>query len=296
MRSTVFLGRSVKVTGVVYFLLFGIPILPLLVLQTQEILWQGVTRFAKVSEAYAQPPERPISVKDGAEMVLIPDGPFVFGMNQKDMERIVRQLKEKVVFFYNTEFPQQSKTLRTFYIDRCEVTNEQYARFLKATGHRKPRYWDYPQFNALRQPIVGVGWADAEAYCRWANKRLPTEEEWEKAARGQDGRIWPWGNTADGTKYNGVEKGLYATVNVGSFPLGNSPYGVSDMAGNVWEMTSSKWLGESRTIKGGSFLNTNADVRVTVRWAAKDEENGANWLGFRCAMDVEQYLGEHKKK
>lgn len=242
-------------------------------------------------------PTQVISVTDKAEMVLVPGGQFIFGMDQQEMKKIVTGiLKEKIVEFYLSEFSKQQKTLKAFYIDRYEVTNKLYTRFLNETKHRKPKYWDYPQFNSQQQPVVGVGWADAEAYCRWANKRLPTEEEWEKAARGEDGRIWPWGNKPDDTKYNGRKKGFYAPVNVGSFPTGNSSYGASDMAGNVWEMTSSNWKGKSKTMKGGSFLNTNADVRVAVRWAAADENDGANWLGFRCVMDIEQYYKEQKVK
>ncbi len=285
-----------KNLGIIYIILFMVQFIGSLISPTLETLLPGLCSFGSVSEAYPQLPERIVSIRDGAEMVLVPAGSFTFGIDQAEMKKIVRGLKEKVVDFYERELPKQQKHLEAFYIDRYEVTNEQYARFLKATGYRKPRYWDYPQFNAPRQPVVGVGWPDAEAYCRWANKRLPNEEEWEKAARGEDGRIWPWGNTVDVTKYNGVERGLYGPVNVGSFRSGDSRYGASDMAGNVWEMTSSNWLGESKTMKGGSFLNTNADVRVTVRWAAKEEKNGANWLGFRCVMDVEQYLREQKKK
>jgi iron(II)-dependent oxidoreductase len=231
--------------------------------------------------------------KDAAPMALVPEGSFTFGMNQADMRKLVTQrLKEKVVSFYLREIPRQKKTLPAFYIDRFEVTNRQYQRFVRETGNRPSRYVRYPQFNGERQPVVGIGWADAERYCRWANKRLPTEEEWEKAARGTDGRIWPWGNEPDNGRYNGRQRGLYAPINVGSLPAGNSPYGVSDLAGNVWEMTSSRWDDSSHVMKGGSFLNTNADVRAVVRWAAADEQGGANWYGFRCVMDVAQVRQE----
>ncbi len=243
--------------------------------------------LAGCSAASADLPARIVAPKDQAEMALIPAGPFTYGMNRAEMKTLVTQtLKEKVVDIYLEEHPKQQKSLKAFYIDKFEVTNEKYARFVKETGHRLPRYGDYPQFNGQRQPVVGVGWADAETYCRWANKRLPTEEEWEKAARGTDGRIWTWGNKPDDMKYNGRKRGYYAPINVGNIPSGDSPYGVSDMAGNVWEMTSSRWDDQSRVMKGGSFLNTNADVRASVRWAAADEDKGANWLGFRCAMDT----------
>lgn len=243
--------------------------------------------------ALADLPQEHQTRKDGAPMVLIPEGPFTFGMNPAEMRKLVTQrLREDIVSFYRREFPRQQKTLPAFYIDRFEVTNGQYQRFVRETGNRASRFVRYPQFNGERQPVVGIGWADAERYCRWANKRLPTEVEWEKAARGTDGRIWPWGNAPDDRRYNGRQRGLYAPVDVGSLPAGNSPYGVSDLAGNVWEMTSSPWDSSSHVMKGGSFLNTNADVRVMVRWAAADEENGANWYGFRCVMDVGQMQKE----
>lgn len=251
-------------------------------------IWPGSGLLPVPSEVGAQGPlpQRVRSVKDDAEMILVAAGPFEYGMNQSEVKRIVALLKERMVDFYRTELPKETKTLKAYYIDRHEVTNEQYGRFLKETGHRTPLYWKYPQFNGKRQPVVGVGWGDAESYCRWAGKRLPGEEEWEKAARGTDGRIWPWGNESDDKKYNGRTWANFASVNVGSFPAGNSPYGVSDMAGNVWEMTSGTWSEGARVMRGGSFLNTNADIRVTVRWAAQDEDRGANWLGFRCVMET----------
>jgi iron(II)-dependent oxidoreductase len=230
------------------------------------------------------------SIKDGAPMVLIPKGQFVSGMNRSALETLRKQLREPWAEIYAREFPKTTKMVDDFYIDRYEVTNAFYVRFVKATRHRESAYSGFRALNRPRQPIVGVGWDDAEQYCRWAGKRLPTEIEWEKAARGTDGRIWPWGNDPDGTKYNGRKVGIKNPVEVGSFPTGNSLYGVSDMAGNVWEMTSSKWPDEKnpdgRVMKGGSFLNPILDVRVMVRWAAQDEKAGATWLGFRCVMDT----------
>ena len=257
---------------------------------TQAVAWAlaALAVALGVTPAVADPPAEHQARKDGAPMVLIPAGPFTFGMNPAEMQQLVTQrLREPVAEFYRREIPRQQQTLPPYYIDRFEVTNGQYQRFVREGGGRASRFVRYPQFNGERQPVVGIGWKDAERYCRWANKRLPTEAEWEKAARGTDGRIWPWGNTPDDGRYNGRKRGVYAPINVGSLPKGNSPYGVSDLAGNVWEMTSSAWDNSSHVMKGGCFLNTNADVRVTVRWAAADEENGSNWLGFRCVMDVD---------
>jgi formylglycine-generating enzyme required for sulfatase activity len=237
----------------------------------------------------ATPPSRVIGNKDHAEMILIPGGLFIYGMNQREIKTLLRRNKFGWAEIYVFELPKQQRQVAAFYIDRYEVTNAQYAQFLKETGHREPKYWHRQLLNGPHQPVVGVGWADAEAYGQWAGKRLPTEEEWEKAARGTDGRTWPWGNTPDNAVYNGRVQGRGAPVDVGSFPKGDSAYGVSDMAGNVWEMTSGNYEGDSKAMRGGSFLNPLGDVRVTVRWAATDQDRGAVWLGFRCVMDIAKW-------
>lgn len=227
-----------------------------------------------------------ISQPDGAEMVLIPAGPFIYGADQKEIKALLKQLKAGWADIYGAEHPRQTRTLRAFYIDRYEVTNERYNSFVQSAKRQPSRFARYPQLNAPKQPVVGVGWGDAEAYCSWSGKRLPTEEEWEKAARGTDGRTWPWGNKANTTVYNGKGAEFFAPVAAGSYRKSDSTYGVADMAGNVWEMTSSEWQDGAKVMRGGSFLNRLADVRVTVRWSADDEVRGANWLGFRCAQDV----------
>lgn len=233
-------------------------------------------------------PTRVTSVKDGAPMVLVKAGRYFSGIAPARRVRLVTRLGEPAVSFYKTELPEVVRELPDFYIDVHEVTNEQYRIFLEATQRAAPAYWGTRHFGRPRQPIVGVGWPDAEAYCAWAGKRLPTEFEWEKAARGVDRRTWPWGDGEKARNFNGRYAGQRAPVEVGSHRGGASPYGLLDMAGNVWEMTTSHWPdaeSHAHTMKGGSFLNTHADVRVTVRWAADDELHGASWLGFRCVMD-----------
>lgn len=242
------------------------------------------------STAFAESlPARITTEPDQAEMILIPEGKFIYGTTQREIRTLIKRLKAKWERnIYPTEFKKKTRTLPSFYIDRYEVTNEQYNNFVSATDHRPSRFARYPQLNAPKQPVVGVGWSDAIAYCTWSQKRLPTEEEWEKAARGTDGRIWPWGNKPEPKIYNGKAIANYAPIEVGKFPKSDSPYGVADMAGNVWEMTSGNWKRGAKAMRGGSFLNHLADVRTTVRWAASDEEHGANWLGFRCAKDAEK--------
>lgn len=233
------------------------------------------------------PPPRFVSQPDGAEMVLVPAGPFIYGANQTEIKSLLKKLKAGWADIFASEHRRQTRTLPAFYIDRFEVTNERYSRFVSATKRGPTRFSRYPQLNDPKQPVVGIGWQDAEAYCRWSEKRLPTEEEWEKAARSTDGRTWPWGDEDDPKRYNGRAAEYFAPIAVGSFQSGDSKYGVADMAGNVWEMTSSVWEGGAKVMRGGSFLNRLSEVRVTVRWAAGDEARGANWLGFRCARELQ---------
>jgi iron(II)-dependent oxidoreductase len=200
------------------------------------------------------------------------------------------------------EFPQQQVILKAFWIDQYEVTVEQYKRFVKDTGHRAPRIWTDPAYSSPlpSHPVIDVSWDDAEAYCRWAGKRLPTEAEWEKAARGTDGRTWPWGNTFDPGKTNTMDSGTRWTVPVGSLEGDISPYGVHDMAGNAMEWTASWYqpypgsrlqrvaFGEKyRVMKGGAW-NTPAlpFSRTANRHAVAPKWDHPNH-GFRCAKDVE---------
>ncbi len=140
-----------------------------------------------------------------------------------------------------------------FWIDRFEVSNADYAAFVQATGHAPQAFWDDPEFNRPDQPVTGVRHDDAVAFCAWAGKRLPTEIEWEKAARGQDGRIYPWGNapTLELAKLDGD-----APAPVDGYPGDVSPYGVRNMAGNVAE-----WVADTRVARAGQCRDTNAAPR-----------------------------------
>jgi gamma-glutamyl hercynylcysteine S-oxide synthase len=192
-------------------------------------------------------------ISEIGSMVKIPAGEFKYGDN-KDEEMI--------------------KT--PYEIDSYPVTNKQYEKFIEKGGYKKdeywseegrkwkiekkktkPKYWDDERFNAPKQPVVGVSFYEAEAYAKWAGKRLPTEKEWERAARGTDGREYPWGNEFDKEKCNCSESGHGKTTNVTLYKNGVSPEGCYDMAGNVWEWTSSfyyKDKGSDRVFRGGSWL------------------------------------------
>lgn len=161
--------------------------------------------------------------------VPIPAGPFLMGTNLDNAN--------------DTDRPQHKVDLPAYRIDKYLVTNAQYARFIAATGHRPPLDWKdgkIPQGSLLR-PVTMVNWYDAAVYAKWAGKRLPTEAEWEKAARGTDGRRWPWGNTMDPARLNTYYNTGSAT-DVNTYINGVSPYGVFDMAGNVNQWTEDNFL------------------------------------------------------
>ncbi|MDD3354692.1 SUMF1/EgtB/PvdO family nonheme iron enzyme, partial [Zoogloea sp.] len=137
-----------------------------------------------------------------------------------------------------------------------------------------------------RQPARFLSWAQAEAYCRWAGARLPSEVEWEKAARGEDGRPWPWGNQPDPSRFQGRSGTTGTIAEVGSHPAGESPYGIADLAGNLWEFTATPWGPGQHVMKGGSYLNPLMEVRSSFRWTSSLEDTGADYLGFRCVLDM----------
>jgi formylglycine-generating enzyme required for sulfatase activity len=217
------------------------------------------------------------------QMLLIPAGEFLMGINNGDSD----------------ESPQQRVFVEAFYIDLHEVTLAEYQRFVEATGHRAPRFWigNVPPTNNRELPVTFVSWEDAQAYCQWAGKRLPTETEWEKAARGTDGRKWPWGNQFEKTKCNGNRHPRGKIERVGSYPLGRSPYGLLDMAGNVWEWTADWYTsypgspqpfsheGEYRIVRGGAHFNSPSYLRCASRMGA-DPKGRYDFIGFRCAKDA----------
>ncbi len=224
-----------------------------------------------------------ITGKDGAPLVLVPAGEFIMGSDEGPDEK-----------------PQRRVYLDGFYIDKYPITN---VRF-RASGMSPKR--DYgPKFNGTSQPVVGVTWHQAREYCQKEGRRLPTEAEWENAARGTDGRKYPWGNSWDASKLIWDENGKGRTHPVDrSYNTNKSPYGAVDMTGNVWEWIQD-WFrenyyrnaparnpkgpgsGDGRLLRGGSWRNSYTwYFRPAYRFGYAPVENSDIW-GFRCAKDLQ---------
>ncbi|NMB54047.1 MAG: formylglycine-generating enzyme family protein [Leptolinea sp.] len=252
---------------------------------------------------------------DGLEMVCVPAGSFIMGAAQDDAAA------------GEDEKPQHSVFVNAFWVDRFEVTNEAYDRCM-AEDACHPEIYErsaityipysiHPDFR--QHPALVYLSKDAQDYCRWAGKRLPTEAEWEKAARGSDGRLYPWGNTLDCGQANyyicdhlppespqnprcGYSSYCH-TAKVDEYPEGASPYGAFNMAGNVWEWVSDRYSPEYYAMspymnpvgpdtgkylirKGGGCTSLAVDLRVTNRASGKGEHYYDGQMGFRCAVDA----------
>jgi formylglycine-generating enzyme required for sulfatase activity len=231
------------------------------------------------------PPESIMSPIDGAEMVFVSEGDFSMGLTEEQLSQVYL-LEQKWNPVFVTETPEQTIQLPGYYIDRYPVTNYQYGKFIEETGHRAPLLWREHQWNQPFQPVVFVGWEDARTYARWCDKSLPTEPQWEKAARGTDGRLWAWGDEFYPDRCNSREYGEERTTEIGLFDMGASPYGCYDMCGNVWEMCDGYWIEDLLPMRGGCFLGSPSFVRTTCRWSPEDTTNGAHWLGFRCIKNL----------
>jgi len=249
------------------------------------------------------PETKPPPVKPPENMVLIPKGPFLYGADR---------VREDIPYDY--------------WLDIYPVTNEQFREFMLANGYgtrsywsdegwawkeennrNRPDDWTDPKRNKPDHPVVSVNYHEAEAFAAWAGKRLATEQEWEKAARGTDGREYPWGENFDKTRCNSEESGIKATTPVTKYSKGVSPFGCYDMAGNVWEWMDSwmsgieakaviKSLGEDpnsfridddqfRVIRGGSWYSKAWDLRAAYRYDFGPSLRGGD-VRFRCAQDA----------
>ncbi|TFH65248.1 MAG: formylglycine-generating enzyme family protein [Gemmatimonadales bacterium] len=267
-----------------------------------------------------------VSETDGMALVFVPGGDFTMGSDGGS---------------YANERPAHTVFLESYWIDQTEVTNAMFEAFVTQTGYQtdaesagfsrgydtdtgksaqvQDADWEHPlgpdsSLSGLADhPVVHVSWNDARAYCEWAGRRLLTEAEWEKAARGTDGRTFPWGNDFDGTRLNSADVNLGAgrgsssfddgfqlSSPVGSYPRGASPYGAMDMVGNVWEWVSD-WVdeayyqsspsanpggpasGEHRIVRGGSWHDPQDGNRAAYRGWATPEDTDIT-LGFRCGL------------
>jgi iron(II)-dependent oxidoreductase len=276
-------------------------------------------------------PERILWVKDQKEMALVPAGRFVMGTTEEEARKLADWQK---LDYLLTETPAHTVTMPNYYMDVTPVTHAEYARFIAETPQQavptgthplaQPHAWDekrrQPPDAVRHHPVVLVDWHSAAAYAQWAGKALPSEEQWEKGARGHDGRLYPWGNTWDWQRCNSAERhhggdfkkvqewwdwwnpikdaktspGIF-TSPVGSYPLGASPYGLLDMAGNVYEWCDA-WYDayansqaqhddfgrKYRVVRGGSWGNNRNDVRCAAR--NRNTPDYRNYyVGFRCA-------------
>lgn len=226
--------------------------------------------------------------KDGAPAVFIPAGKFIMGDDE--------------------ESPRREIYIDAFYLDRYEVTVARYASFLKATGNlKRPEGWLEENIKQAGElAVAGVDWHDADQYCRWAGKRLPTEAEWEKAARGGDDRKYPWGNEEASSVHarfavsgdNSVERPGIGQV--GKHPEGMGPFGNHDLAGNAWEWVADWYApgfsraqaqnpkgpetGTSKVLRGGGWSDPAERITATKRMYASPEQRAED-IGFRCASD-----------
>jgi iron(II)-dependent oxidoreductase len=272
-------------------------------LDVADIVPEWTTAGKKLAEERAKLP-----VKD--EMVRVPAGWFLMG-SSKQVDRNA----------YAPELPQRRVYLDAFEIDKYEVTALQYLRFVLAANRSPLVDWRYDggnfQESMAYHPVMHISWHDADAYCRWAGKRLPTEAEWEKAARGEDGRIYPWGNQPAGlSRANFGRTGLSGPVrdrperlllyppiiSVDKYENAVSSYGVYQMAGNVAEWVAD-WYdatyykiapdrnppgpaqGTQKAFRGGGWIDSTPSVRAAQR-NGTDPNTKMNWLGFRCAMSA----------
>ena len=291
-----------------YALTFGL--LGIIAASPQMREW--VTRLM-FPPSYTSTPEPPagatwVREADGMTMVYVPAGEFLMGSTDAQVEQAFQLCKAEVPDcsrdWFKPEHPQHRVDLGAFWIDRTEVTNTQYGRCVEADACLESLFADDSELNAGDQPVVSVDWSEAQDYCQWVGGGLPSEAEWEKAARGQDGRKYPWGNQDATCQYavmddgSGGGCGRYRTWPVGSKPEGASPYGALDMAGNAWEWVADWYAadyythspegsprgpdsGQYRGKRGGSWGDRRSNVRSAFRDADAPSVTIPD-IGFRC--------------
>lgn len=241
-----------------------------------------------------QPEAARVSEVDGMTQVFVPAGDFLMGTDVKKEAQKNR--------------PLHRVTLPGFWIDQTEVTNEMYAKCVAQQRCPPPFSEEFnPYYGKAKYenyPVVYISWEGADKYCRWAGRRLPSEAEWEKAARGTDGRNYPWGNEPPSMSLANYDNAIGEPVEVGRYPLGASPYGALNMAGNVREWVAD-WFheffylsglndnplgppsGGMKSLRGGSYLDDENEIRVFNRFFHAPASPGIN-RGFRCASGTEE--------
>lgn len=255
--------------------------------------------------------EERVSSIDGMPAVYVPDGTFRMGAMDPEEQR--------------DEIPVHSVTIKAFWMDKLEVTNAMYTLCVQASACEPPQtfksqtrdsYFNNAEFNDF--PVVYVTWLQADTYCKWAGRRLPTEAEWERAARGDDFRTYPWGDQRPDSSHGNFNYFVGDTTRVGSYPAGASPFGVLDMAGNVTEWVADYYDSDyysqgvtvnptgpgarseffNRVVRGGTFQDAFQDVRLANRASVRGSNPQASdiysddylgerspKIGFRCASD-----------
>ena len=303
--------KTSSTRGWVYRTLFMIGTLAIMsqaagALDTQDITVDWTEAGKKLAA------ERVANWKTKAEMVMVPAGEFLMGSDKKT-DRLA----------YRSEIPQHPVYLDAFEIGKYEVTALEYLKFVLATNRSPQLDWRYDggnfQESMAHHPIMHVTWYDADAYCKWAGQRLPTEAEWEKAARGSDGRLFPWGQEYAGpTRANFGRTGLSGPVrdrperlllyppiiSVDKYENALSPYGLYQTIGNVAEWVADWYspdyykaapdrnpqgpeTGTQKAFRGGGWMDSTTTMRVAMR-NGTDPNTKINWLGFRCAKSVSE--------
>jgi formylglycine-generating enzyme required for sulfatase activity len=268
---------------------------------TQEILQPIVT---EVQASPTTPPIAEITDDAGVTMVLVPEGGSIMGRNTDEaVAECQKYYSDCNRDLLAEEAPPHHVDLDAYYIDKHEVTNARYKDCVdegicdlpnQTYSYTRPVYYGNPKFDDF--PVIYVNWNQSNAYCQWRGAQLPTEAQWEKAARGIDERTYPWGEEIDCNKTN-YYSCIGDTSEVGAYENGKSPYGIYDLAGNVFEWTAdwySKYKdsslsnptgpnsGENRILRGGSWNDLEYAVSSTFRIVGAPAESG-DYIGFRCA-------------
>jgi len=299
--KSIFQKYPKRIVGLLLFVLVGLAVL----ISQRQILRQyykqavgEVRKFQAVQMSYATgagtpvtPVKTKVSPKDGMQLVYIPAGEFLMGSDDNDDP---------------ASQPAHKVHLDAFWIDKTEVTNALYAKCVNSKNCLEPlsqssgpnKY--YGKAAYANDPVIYVSWYYAQMYCVWAGRRLPTEAQWEKAARGTDGRIYPWGNNPPDMNLLNFDGNIGEPVTADRYPLGASPYGVLNMAGNLREWVGD-WFspvyyrdlpslnpkgpptGMLKSLRGGAFDDHARDVRTFERFGHDPTSAGRN-RGFRCAV------------